>query len=128
MVELLHWLDTAGLLRVLVTLSRRSCVDHYLAALDLSERFDQIVAHGGFARGKPDPEPYRVAAERLGVDPARCLALEDSFNGVRSAAGAGMMRVMVPDLLEPTDEVRRLAYAVVSDLHAVRHAFAACKG
>ena len=59
------------------------------------------MAHGDYARSKPQPDPYLKAAERLDVRPERCLALEDSLNGVRSAASAGMMTIMVPDLIEP---------------------------
>ena len=62
----------------------------------------------------------RLAAERLGVEPRLCLALEDSHNGVRSASAAGMMTVMVPDLLDPTDEIRALCAFVAHDLHEVR--------
>ena len=53
------------------------------------------------------------------MEPANCLALEDSFNGVRAAAAAGMRTVMVPDLLAPTDEIRALCEFVAADLHAV---------
>ena len=70
--------------------------------------------------GKPAPDPFLKAAERLGVEPQLCLALEDSHNGVRSASSAGMITVMVPDLLEPTEEIRRLCTLVVRDLHEVR--------
>ncbi len=56
------------------------------------------------------------------MHPADCLALEDSHNGVRSAAAAGTMAVMVPDLLEPTDEMRALCAAVATDLGEVRRA------
>ena len=66
-----------------------------------------MVAHGDYASGKPAPDPFLKAAERLGVAPALCLALEDSHNGVRSASAAGMMTVMVPDLIPPTDEIQR---------------------
>lgn len=72
---------------------------------------------GDYAIGKPAPDPYLTAAERLGIAPADCLALEDSHNGIRSAASAGMMAVMVPDLLPPTDEIRALATLVIDDLH-----------
>src|SRR5580693_3541438 len=50
------------------------------------------------ARGEPAPDPFLKAAERLGVEPPLCLALEDSHNGVRSASSAGMITIMVPDL------------------------------
>jgi len=87
---------------------------------NLMGRFQEIVGHGDYKRGKPAPDPFLKAAERLGVEPHLCLALEDSHNGVRSASSAGMMTIMVPDLLEPTDEIRGLCTFVVRDLHEVR--------
>jgi beta-phosphoglucomutase-like phosphatase (HAD superfamily) len=71
-------------------------------------RFEEIVGHVDYDRGKPAPDPFLKAAEWLGVEPRLCLALEDSHNGVRSATSAGMMTIMVPDLLEPPDEIRGL--------------------
>jgi beta-phosphoglucomutase-like phosphatase (HAD superfamily) len=78
-----------------------------------------VVAHGDYASGKPAPDPYLKAAERLGVAPVLCLALEDSHSGVRSASAAGMMAVMVPDLIPATDEIQGLCTHVVGDLHDV---------
>ena len=77
------------------------------------------MARGDYARGKPAPDPFLKAAERLGVASELCVALEDSHNGVRAASAAGMMTVMVPDLLEPTDEIRSLCVHVAADLHDV---------
>ena len=51
--------------------------------------------------------------------PRDCLALEDSHNGIRAAHGAGMMAVMVPDLLDATDEMHELAVAIATTLHDV---------
>ena len=70
--------------------------------------------------GKPAPDPFLTAAKYLGVSPGLCLALEDSFNGVRSASTAGMMAFIVPDLLDPTLEIRSLCTGVVGDFHEVR--------
>lgn len=78
-----------------------------------------MVAQGDYAASKPAPDPYLNAAGRLGVDSRLCLALEDSHAGVRSASSAGMTTIMVPDLLQPTDEVRRLCAHVAADLHEV---------
>jgi HAD superfamily hydrolase (TIGR01509 family) len=120
-VELLDTLDALGLPRAIATSSGHHTVRHHLAAHDLTGRFDAIIGAGDYAAGKPAPDPYLRAAERLGVKPRSCLALEDSHNGVRSACGAGMVTIMVPDLLEPTEEIRGLCHLVVADLHEVRH-------
>lgn len=119
-LELLDALDTLALPRGIATSSSHKTVQHHLGAHTLSDRFHQIVAHGDYLTGKPAPDPYLLAARCLGVDPHLCVALEDSYNGVRSAAAAGMMTIMVPDLLEATDEIRSLCTFVVRDLHAVR--------
>jgi HAD superfamily hydrolase (TIGR01509 family) len=119
-VELLDRIDALKLTRAIATSSGHGSVERNLTRHGLTARFHAIVAHGDYARGKPNPDPYMVAAERLGVAPEHCLALEDSHNGVRSAAAAGMMTVMVPDLLPPDDDIRKLCVRVVRDLHEVR--------
>ena len=118
-LDLLDILDAMRLPRAIATSSQLHGVHHHLGMFDLACRFDTIVAHGDTARGKPDPDPYLLAAERLGVEPGLCLALEDSYNGVRSASSAGMMTIMVPDLLPPTDEIRGLCVFVATDLTVV---------
>ena len=118
--ELLELLDELGMPRAIATSSSHKTVDHHLALHGLGQRFHHVVARGDYEKGKPAPDPYLKAAAMLGIDPALCLALEDSHNGIRSAAAAGMMTVMVPDLLDATDEIRALCALVVSDLHAVR--------
>ena len=119
-VELLDRIDELKLTRAIATSSGHGSVERNLSRHGLTARFHAIVAHGDYARGKPNPDPYLVAAQRLGVAPEHCLALEDSHNGVRSAAAAGMMTVMVPDLLPPDDDIRKLCVRVVRDLHEVR--------
>lgn len=123
-IELLDLLDDRRLPRAIATSSERAMVDHHLAAHDLSRRFDVVVAAGDYTDGKPHPAPYLSAATMLGIDAACCLALEDSHNGVRSASAAGMMTIMVPDLLPPTEEMRRLCTLVAQDLHEVRQIMA----
>ena len=59
------------------------------------------------------------------MDPKDCLALEDSHNGVRAAAAAGMMTIMVPDMLDPTEEMHGLCVRIARDLHEVRELLAA---
>jgi HAD superfamily hydrolase (TIGR01509 family) len=117
--ELLDLLDELRLPRAIATSSTHATVRGHLVSHGLTDRFHGVVAHGDYAHGKPAPDPFLKAAEGLGVAPALCLALEDSHNGVRSASAAGMMTVMVPDLIPPTDEIRDLCTHVATDLHAV---------
>jgi HAD superfamily hydrolase (TIGR01509 family) len=121
-LELLDTLDQFRLPRAIATSSSRRTVERHLTAHNLMGRFAEIVGHDDYEKGKPAPDPFLKAAERLGVEPHLCLALEDSHNGVRSASSAGMMTIMVPDLLEPTDEIRGLCTFVARDLHGVRRA------
>ena len=75
------------------TSSRRPDVDRGLAKVGLGGLFNAIVTIDDVAAGKPDPEPYRLAAQRLGLAPSTCVALEDSPAGVRSAVTAGCMTI-----------------------------------
>jgi HAD superfamily hydrolase (TIGR01509 family) len=124
-VPLLDLLDELRLPRAIATSSYHSDVRRNLAAHGLEGRFDAVVAHGDYAAGKPAPDPFLRAAERLAVPPHLCLALEDSHSGVRSAAAAGMAVVMVPDLLPPVAEIGGLCSFVATDLHMVRDAILA---
>jgi len=86
----------SGLPYALVTSSQRRFADAVLARTGL--RFPVVVSGNDVRRGKPDPEPYRLAAHRLGVPPSRCLVLEDSITGVAAAEAAGCAVVAVPTL------------------------------
>jgi HAD superfamily hydrolase (TIGR01509 family) len=118
-LALLDLLDELGLPRAIATSSTHATVQHNLRRHALTDRFQRVVAHGDYVNGKPSPDPFLTAAERLGVAPASCLALEDSHNGVRSAAAAGMMTIMVPDLIPPIDTIQALCVRVVGDLNDV---------
>ncbi|WP_240162051.1 HAD family hydrolase [Gluconacetobacter azotocaptans] len=116
---LLDYLDAEGIPRAIATSSSRARADHHLALTNLHWRFDAIVTRDDVTRGKPDPEPYLTAARRIGVPAARCLALEDSHSGARAAHAARIRVIVVPDLLEPDDDIRRKALAIMDDLHMV---------
>jgi beta-phosphoglucomutase-like phosphatase (HAD superfamily) len=124
--ELLEILDHLRLPRAIATSSSRMTVERHLTSHSLMDRFDQMICRGDYENGKPAPDPFLKAAERLGVAPRSCLALEDSHVGVRSASAAGMMTVMVPDLLEPTEELCALCVLVARDLHQVRELVMGC--
>ena len=119
-VEILDALDAAGLPRAIATSSSLASVHHSLGPHGLVDRFHALITRDVQTRGKPHPDPFLQAAAALGVEAADCLALEDSHNGIRAASAAGMMTVMVPDMLDPTEEIRTLCVRIAADLHEVR--------
>jgi len=76
--------------------STRESVDASLRTLQLLDRFDTFVCAGDYTHGKPHPEAFLIAAERLGVAPAHCLVFEDTEFGIQAATAAGMASVRVP--------------------------------
>jgi HAD superfamily hydrolase (TIGR01509 family) len=119
-LELLDHLDERRLLKAVVTSTERPTAEDHLRRAGVLDRFDVLITRNETERGKPHPDPYLKATAELGIAPARCLTLEDSHAGVRSAHAAGTMTVMIPDLLSCTDELRALCVAVLKDLHEVR--------
>ncbi|MBX5443493.1 MAG: HAD family phosphatase [Solirubrobacteraceae bacterium] len=98
----------------LASSSNRPIIDLVLAEAGIADRFAATVSSEEVARGKPSPDVYLEAARRLGADPARCVAIEDSTNGIRAAAAAGMTVVAVPNAeLPPAEDALALAAAVV---------------
>ena len=85
--------------KAIVTSSSRDHFDEMHLQTGLVSNFDFVLADGDYARHKPYPDPYLAAAERIGVDPARCLAIEDTERGVVSATDAGMACVAIPNEL-----------------------------
>ena len=83
-VELLHWLHEQNIACVLVTATVRETAEKQLRALELWDLLPCRITGDMPLRSKPDPEPYLRGAALAGVDPAECLVLEDSFNGIRS--------------------------------------------
>jgi HAD superfamily hydrolase (TIGR01509 family) len=114
-VALLASLREQGVPCALVTMSYRRFVAPILAALP-EAAFAQVVTGDGVLHGKPHPEPYLKAARGLGVDPADCLAIEDSNTGARSAEAAGCTVLVVPNHVPVLPGDRRVFVASLSDL------------
>lgn len=106
-----------GLAAALATSSVRDRAITSMERLGLMELFDAAVFDEDIEHHKPAPDVYLVAADHLDIEPAQCVAVEDSFNGVRSGAAAGMRTIMVPDYNEPTPEIRALCAEVLTTLH-----------
>lgn len=119
--ELLKELKGRRVPMAVATSSRAAHALTHLGTAGLLDMFQAIVTRDDVSHPKPHPEPYLTAARHLGLKPADCLAIEDSHSGVKAAHAAGMQTVMVPDLVQPSDEVRALC-RVMTSLHEVRAA------
>lgn len=90
LVRLLDWAQDRRTPVAVVSNAPRANVDAMLSAINLTGRFEVVIAGGEVPRGKPDPMPYLSAAERLGADPASCTVFEDSPSGIRAGVAARM--------------------------------------
>ncbi len=120
--ELTRALAAAGVPLAVASSSLRPVVEATLGAIGLRDAFEAVVSGDEVRTGKPAPEIYLLAADRLGVEPARCVAIEDSPSGVRAAMAAGMacLGVVTPyatrEQLRATRTVRSLAEVAARDL------------
>jgi HAD superfamily hydrolase (TIGR01509 family) len=101
----------------LASSSNRELIDVFLDAAGVRDAFGVTVSSEEVARGKPAPDVYLAAAEALGVEPGRCVAIEDSANGLRAAHAAGMAVIAVPNPhYPPGDDALALAAATVASV------------
>ena len=118
-VEVLALLADRGVPCGVTTSALRATAESHLGRAGLLPRFATVVARDDVERAKPFPDIYLEAARRLGVAPGNCVAFEDSSPGLTAAHAAGTMAIMVPDILQPTDEVRAKALHIAPDMVAV---------
>lgn len=118
-LTLLDTVAQLGLPMAVATSSYTAHAQDKLRRAGLLRRFKAVVGADQVQKPKPDPEVYLKAAATLGVDPRDCLALEDSEYGVRAAHAAGMTVVQVPDMTQPTADLRALGHIVLASLKEV---------
>ncbi|MGM9521116.1 MAG: HAD family hydrolase [Oscillospiraceae bacterium] len=114
--ELLDFLRSENVAMAVASSSSEEKVTHYLKLTGTDKYFRTVINGGMVKRGKPDPEIFLTACAALGIPPRECIALEDSPAGIRSAASAGLLAVMIPDLVPPTEKENRLAFAILPSL------------
>ncbi len=118
-MELLRFCYENNYRTCLATASPLRRAQRYLEPLGIWHYLEEAVCGDEVKTGKPAPDIYLAAAAKLKLHPDTCIALEDSPNGIRSAYAAGCLPVMVPDLDEPTEEIRGLLYGCAEDLAQV---------
>jgi HAD superfamily hydrolase (TIGR01509 family) len=116
-VDAVRRLAATGLPLAIASSSHQAVIDAALNSLGISDLFRVIVASDEVAHGKPAPDVYVLAARRLGVDPADCLVVEDSLNGVLAGRAAGMTVALVPNAsVPPAAGAREAASMILSSL------------
>ncbi|MDE7223884.1 MAG: HAD family phosphatase [Acetatifactor sp.] len=119
--QILDFLQRSGYLIGLASSTSRPSVEDLLRRAEIRQYFQSLTTGDMVEHSKPKPDIYLMACESLGVSPGEAMAIEDSPNGIRSAHSAGMIPVMVPDLIGPDQEMRDKCSLICEDLLEVMH-------
>lgn len=114
--EILEYLRGQGVKMALASSNWRAMILDHLNNSGLREYFDVVVSGEEVKNGKPAPDIFLLAAERLGLPPEDCYVLEDSVSGARAGVAAGCASVMIVDLFQPTDDLKSSCAAMFSSL------------
>jgi len=117
--ELFAFLKEEGYRIALASSTKTETLTGELDDAGLLQNFDVIVGGDQVERSKPAPDIFLRAAELLGAEPSECYVIEDSYNGISAAHNAGMIPIMVPDQLPPTEEMREKAAVILDSLYEV---------
>lgn len=117
--EIIDYLQSINMKFAIATSTNLPRVIEYLKQINMHEKFDHIICTSMVPRGKPAPDVYIYACEKIGEKPIDCLAVEDAPNGIKSAYNAGCKVMMIPDLSQPDSELEKMIYAVGTTLNDV---------
>ncbi|MBR3834774.1 MAG: HAD family phosphatase [Lachnospiraceae bacterium] len=115
-VEILEFLKNNGKKIALASSTRRVSVENGLTWAGIIHYFDAIICGDMVSRSKPEPDIFLKACQELKVNPEEAYAIEDSYNGIRAAKRGGLMPIMVPDMMEPDEEMERLCVTIEESL------------
>lgn len=119
--EILCYLQECGYTLALASSTRSESVKRQLANAKLIDFFQTLTTGDMVRHSKPDPEIYIKACASISCAPINCVAVEDSLHGIKSAVGAGMRCIMVPDVIPPTDEIRKITWHIFDSLDGLRN-------
>lgn len=118
--EILAFLRDKSIKAAVATATSIELTLQHLEKIGVKDKFDKIVSAKQVANGKPAPDVYLYTCAQIGENPADCIAVEDSPNGIKSAYAAGCKPVMVPDLTEPDEELKPMLYGLARTLADVK--------
>ena len=117
--ELLKYLKENNYKVAVASSSNMNHIINNMEKTGLKKYIDEFASGAEVKNGKPAPDVFLLAAERLGVEPKKCLVLEDSKAGVIAGSSVGAKVIMVPDMFKPDDECKEKAYKIVNNLGEV---------
>ncbi len=117
LIQVLERLRKSGLRMAVATSSRRAIAEEYLINANVYKFFDLLVCGDEVERGKPHPEIFLKAAQKLNLQPQQCLMFEDSENGICSASDAGGITILFKDIKEPNDRMLSKAKFYYQDMY-----------
>ena len=114
--ELLKYLKETGYKIAIASSTRSALVKEQIEDAGLMKYFDVIVGGDQVKKSKPEPDIFLKAAELLVVKPENAYVIEDSYNGIRAAKSAHMRPIMVPDMVQPDEEMQDKAWKICDSL------------
>lgn len=118
--EILQFLKEKGIRTAVASSTVQDRIEQNLQMTGIRDYFMEIVSGSEVENGKPAPDIFLCAAERLGCRPEECFVFEDSENGVRAGYAAGCATIMIPDLIEPGDGVHSCCFRICRNLQEVQ--------
>ncbi len=119
LMEILQFLKSNNYKIAVASSSEKETIRKYLAKINVLDFFNVIVAGDMIENGKPNPEIYLKAVEKLNLSTEQCIGIEDSNSGILSVYRAGLKPIMIPDLEQPKEEVKNILYAKLNSLEEI---------
>lgn len=116
LLDILEMFQKHGVKMAVASSSGKAMIERNLKNGGVEQYFDAVVSGQEVEHGKPAPDIFLLAAERIGIDIKDCYVFEDAFNGVEAGLASGAKTIMIPDQIQPTEELRERVDAVCTTL------------
>ena len=118
-IKILEYFKAKKIPMAVASSSTATVIEKNLTRTGIKKYFDVLIGGDEVENGKPAPDIFLKAAEKIGVESENCYIFEDSFNGIRAAVAAKSFAVMVIDCVQPTDEIKKICGGIFNDFHEV---------
>ncbi len=120
--DILKFFQAKGIPMAVASSAPVAVIEKNLTRANLRDYFKVLVGGDRVKNGKPAPDIFLLAAKELNLAPSDCYVFEDSLNGIRSGAAAGCAAIMIPDTVQPTEEIKKLCAAIFPNLNEAKQA------